>query len=86
MPTSLLEWAFFNVKGYRRSLALKLLSECSQWEDGPHGPSSPTTILSEACLGFCFLSNAQAQPGLEANFSMFAVGRWSAWTIISHPQ
>ena len=47
-PQALLEWAFCNVKGYRRSLALKLFSKCSQWEDGLHRPSSPTHKLEWA--------------------------------------
>jgi hypothetical protein len=42
---ALLVWAFVFYQMRRRSLVLKLFSTCSQWEDGPHGPSSPTYIL-----------------------------------------
>jgi hypothetical protein len=43
---ALLVWAFVFYQMRRRSLALKLFSTCSQWEDGPHGPR--TNLLSPA--------------------------------------
>ncbi len=59
---ALLVWAFVFYQMHRRSLALKLFSKCSQWEDGLCRPSSPTHKLEWVFFNIRLVSKSDRHP------------------------